>query len=1207
MLTLLHQRVALTLDPANHRLSGFTELTVQPTTVAQLAFLDSRGLAVESVLVNSRRVSWRLHDTLNLYESSAHFPTPTQGGLPKDVFVGEDDLEAAPWFLPARVAPHQHHLAQSRYRRAFAPGRSRELAVALPERVFRPEGTGLAPMVIKVNYLVARPKAGVAFALPFVYTANDVHGRSALLWLPCLDEPHQRGTWTVELTVPRGLLVVAGETTTLHPVAHSPELHTVTWQLLSPVAAHHVGWVLGPLSGATLPPMREELLDDGPELATVPVRCYAADSPTTAANTCAFVPHALAFYALVFGSFPFTAYAVVFVPDLEEPAHFSGLTVVPARMAYGPRALDPLVERTAELATAVAAQWAGVSVSAADREDIWCVDGIAGHMALQYVRRLMGTNEARARVWRLAQTVVALEQGPGRRPIGWGPPHLPFATSDLRHTRRKGTLVVSLLDRRMTRADRLLGLARVLPRLFLQAVLGELPGGVLTTAHFQRLCERVAHRRLEAFFRQWVFLAGVPLVVATHRFNKKRTVIEVILRQQMVLLKEQAPSNELLEQAMALNDLHPIPSVFTGPIAVRVHEHDGTPHEQMVEVRDTVTRIEIPYNVRKRRRKGEPVEHSSDEEEVDEAPTHTLGDVLVNPHELLEWQLEDALPEHDTYEWVRIDTEGEWAARWQVTQPDSMYAAQLRQDRDVEAHLEAVARVARRPPTPQLVTLLVRTVMDQRYFYQVRADAYTALAAYATPENRMAGLHQVLMAATALVCFPGTAIPRNNHFELYGELVLQKAVPGALAAIRDDHGRCPAPVRAMLLAFARYNDNRHNAYDDGGWVLVVVSALAASVDGDSAHKHDVLQEIRRIRALEELRPNPDPQVAEACLAAEVVLGEALWQRLLVCTQQPALQSQAMEALLSAGGLRDRHVLRYWWALVVACGDAHGARARMFHTLVAALVAVGCGGERVAEDRAAVVTEESGEDQLRARRDAYARKTVAGTVRVLRRDFGRGLARVLWRCLHSTLLGPHERAVAYELCGVLYPAKDAVLVTVWIPNVEARELKRRLGAHADGTEVVVRREGRFKISLGRKKEKVKMVLVLPRWKEKHARVVRGDGGLVVAIKQGPLRYVRIKNGTAEASAVGWGRNQQPAGSVEPVDAVMDSGEAPKAEAESTVPKAEAEETIPGEAAEASRPSSTPSVAVASSEPEAAPEPETAPAPTPAPKIRLKFKP
>ncbi|OMH81890.1 Transcription initiation factor TFIID subunit 2 [Zancudomyces culisetae] len=81
---------------------------------------------------------------------------------------------------------------------------------------------------------------------------------------------------------------------------------------------------------------------------------------------------------------------------------------------------------------------------------------------------------------------------------------------------------------------------------------------------------------------------------------------------------------------------------------------------------------------------------------------------------VVEWGEDDEASLHSSsVEWIRIDSDMEWACRIQFEQADYMWAAQLQRDRDVVAQVESVDAL-KYLPSAAASTSLMRTVMDTR-------------------------------------------------------------------------------------------------------------------------------------------------------------------------------------------------------------------------------------------------------------------------------------------------------------------------------------------------------------------------------------------------------------------------------------------------------------------------------------------------------------
>lgn len=138
-------------------------------------------------------------------------------------------------------------------------------------------------------------------------------------------------------------------------------------------------------------------------------------------------------------------------------------------------------------------------------------------------------------------------------------------------------------------------------------------------------------------------------------------------------------------------------------MTIRIHEADGTPYEHIVEIKDALTKFDIPYNtkykrLKRSRRQKERTSVASGLEFAndgnDDVLLYCLGDVLQSEEEMKDWRLvdwskddEDRMSQ-ESYEWIRMDADFEWICKMSITMPGYMYLSQLQQDRDVVAQLE---------------------------------------------------------------------------------------------------------------------------------------------------------------------------------------------------------------------------------------------------------------------------------------------------------------------------------------------------------------------------------------------------------------------------------------------------------------------------------------------------------------------------------------
>lgn len=137
-------------------------------------------------------------------------------------------------------------------------------------------------------------------------------------------------------------------------------------------------------------------------------------------------------------------------------------------------------------------------------------------------------------------------------------------------------------------------------------------------------------------------------------------------------------------------------------MTVRIHEADGTPYEHIIEIKESKTTFEIPYNTkykrlkRSRRQKERTAAAGIDYTGGgnDDVLLYSLGDVLQSEEEVKEWKLAEWSKDDEekmsleSYEWIRMDADFEWICKMSIQMQSYMWVSQLQQDRDVVAQLE---------------------------------------------------------------------------------------------------------------------------------------------------------------------------------------------------------------------------------------------------------------------------------------------------------------------------------------------------------------------------------------------------------------------------------------------------------------------------------------------------------------------------------------
>lgn len=1116
-----HQKVSIDVDLATCTIQGWTELTIVPTdgNLKQIR-LDARQMQVHAVNIDNRPA----------------------------VFSHQDYLVSQTHLGQGYGSTPSHTIPKRRLRNLLTDSNTGELTITIPKGVrltplesgsasesllsmgnLPTDGTLYNPLTIKVDYAVNGSTAGFRFvggaksglkrSFWHAYTSHNPIGQATSTWVPCVDGLWELCTWKLEISVvktlkqlrpneeveaveddddeadsneedEREILVVCNTATPqqdLHPFFRK-EKKVVSFRLFTAVSAHHVGFAVGPFQHTSITELRR--VEEDYEVARdsgASISVYALpDKTLDVSNSCLFLDHALEYFSGEFGSYPFSTYCVCFVSELEvDSVSAASLAICNEKLLFGQDLIEPIFSSTKALTYALASQWSGVNVVPKTWHDLWLTNAIAYYMSFLYFRKLMGNNEYKFMLKKRSEEICNVDVN--KPPIGSARMLYPVFEQDLDFMRLKGPVVLFILNKRMTKTDGSLGLSRVLPKLFLQAMSGDLKS-CLSTAHFIKLCERVGHSRLEAFFDQWVYGSGFPIFHVTQRFNKKRMVVEMSIRQ-MQISEAPVPSldKDRFFQDSTLNvgsDEYKASPIFTGPMTIRIHEADGTPYEHVVDLKETHTKLDIQYNTKykrlRRRHQRKAAAPGTDIDDVnmdgidgDEGVLlHCLGDVLQSEKNMRDWRLKDwGKDEEDhmineAFEWIRIDSDFEWICKMFVNQPDYMYVSQLQQDRAVEAQYDAVRFLANSKPKALFSTILVRTLMDNRYFYGIRVEAAMGLAKMAVPETEYVGQYHLLKAFQRLFCFEGSLIPAANNFSDFPLYFIQMAIPRALSRVKDGMGNCPINVRKFLLDLLRYNDNSSNDFNDCFYVVRLIEYIAdgiRSADKSSAESlqvaNEALVQIDRVQRMDRWIASRFNMVTIAAMEFkrslarsghfDVITGfieEAL--QFSHTGHSPEVRVKAFQNLLSLGGYQHEELLYYFFFTM-----NHDRSNYIRHELVGVLsrvlgeialegdfgpskvngAAASANGEMNGN---AFVIQESNDASITARKEQLARQTLSGAAALIQKSLGRDA------CLHTSIVDSladgwltdiFSKRTLLEICEVIFPEKDSVMVSLPLPR------------------------------------------------------------------------------------------------------------------------------------------------------------------------------
>ncbi|POY76846.1 hypothetical protein BMF94_0098 [Rhodotorula taiwanensis] len=685
------------------------------------------------------------------------------------------------------------------------------------------------------------------------------------------DDDETDGEWPIS---------VAASGELVEQVVHPDRSDRVIWHFVqvSPVSAQQVAWAVGPFvvtevkaarKGADGHELTEEELealeeedeegdgagvarhDEGP---TIHAMCLPGREAEMEYSV-GVIRQAMDFYAVTFASYPFSDYTIAFVDSLASSSptfHAAGLTLMSSDVLHPPSVIDQAYETRHMLAHALAVQWSGVHLIPRTPSDSWLVIGIALHMTGLFVKHLWGNNEYRFRLKKDMNRCV--EQDIQFEPI-CVPARLTIPEpAQMQFIALKAPLVLNILDKHLRKAGTSLGLDKVLPKVFLDAISGD-GGGIasqLSTTAFMRTCRKAcggSSEALKIFFDQWVYGSGCPTFEVSANFNRKRMAVELNVTQRCYAYawSQKAPWE-------AQGHLRPIP-LFDGQMTIRIHEADGTPYEHVLTIQDAFKRHEVPFNTKYKRVRRNTKRYQARQAAATAA---ALGDtdaqedlglmdvgfslgMWEDEKERDRWRVADWTEEDDmmmsqaTYEWIRIDAELDWICIVKFTQPDFMWISQLQRDRDVVAQLDAIHALSSMP-SPIVSSNLCKTVLVSNYFVRIRMEAALALISCATLEQQYLGLFHLLKLFQAWFCFEPDVethdpfgfrcIPQTNDFSDFTLYFIKKTLLTAISMVRDEHGQTPPVVQQFLVDLLTYNDNLGNKYSDAFYIATIMNSLS---------------------------------------------------------------------------------------------------------------------------------------------------------------------------------------------------------------------------------------------------------------------------------------------------------------------------------------------------------------------------------------------
>ncbi|RMZ78794.1 hypothetical protein DV738_g3635, partial [Chaetothyriales sp. CBS 135597] len=1140
--SLAHQKVELDLDFSEY-VTGRTEIVIFPKSPSlKFISLNSRSCRVKNVKINGlspasishqdpcSQLSLHFDATINQHHiltkkiarSCEAVPQADLViGLPPKLKIQRVDQEGA----TIRIPPHE------------ADGKD---SAATTQALTDASDAEYTPLTISMDFATDHISEAVQFVSgtsgsgkwPHLYTRGTNSRAISSAIFPCVDVLRARCTWDIAITCPRTVgdaiiqrtvedkagrlalqeklqkqtrpahelremvVICSGKMVDENIVKNDSTKKTVSFSCLKQLSAQQIGFAVGPFERINLNALREadEIAKLGENAVDISAYCLPGRGEE-AKNTCLPLTWAVDTFVTKYMACPAQSFAVCFVEEAgRDTAVFAHTAMCSTRLLYPESVIDTSNDVTRKLVHTIAAQWSGIDIIPETRNDTWAVVGVAYFITDLFMRELCGTNEYRYQMKLNADRVFELDrERPSIYDMG---SYLHIDPSGYEFLALKAPVVLFVLDRRMAKAAGASKMPNIIGRIFQRARQGDMPNNTLSTEFFQKTVERFAHFSINEFMEQWVKGAGCPKFQAFQKFNKKKLVIEMQIKQ-----VHAAALDRDLQAGTFMRDVREdweevfageVQPVFTGPMTIRIHEADGTPYEHIVQIKDRVTNIDIPYNTKykrlkrsKQQRKSAPGRGQAEGDEESDALVYCLGDTLQSEEDIKDWKIREWTQEDEermnaeSYEWIRLDADFEWITQIELNLPGYMFASQLQQDRDVVAQMYALERISIYSGERLVSSILVRTLVDRRYFYGIRQLAAKALVRHATEEKGAdyIGLFHLQKSFESMYCVndSGSAIPRPNDFSDRQAYTVQCSIIEAFSKIRDSKGYTPHRVKEFLLDKLRYNDNSSNEYSDAFYIATVMRSLTTALLARSTRRLDAddigveeatelnamhqfekqcVEEIDRYRRMDEWTSSFQNLYCRTALQCQARLAEAgiikfsplHFMQYTRPGNYDMLRMEAFNILATQALFEDAQaaVLEYMVNCMVVSSSSYirqGIQAAFGRVLAGRAMGLDHDGIVIDDDPAEatdlVLEERTNMEAAAAKKEAAKarRQNVEAAQEALMKELGEypPLKRALWAAITYPQIRLEDMAVMLDFARMLYPAENKARLTLKYPR------------------------------------------------------------------------------------------------------------------------------------------------------------------------------
>jgi transcription initiation factor TFIID subunit 2 len=466
---------------------------------------------------------------------------------------------------------------------------------------------------------------------------------------------------------------------------------------------------------------------------------------------------------------------------------------------------------------------------------------------------------------------------------------------------------------------------------------------------------------------------------------------------------------------------------------------------------------------------------------------------LQTPEEVSEWRLTEwsdedmAKMDAESYEWIRLDADFEWICQITLQMPGYMFVSQLQQDRDVVAQYESINAIKSYPANGLSSTVLVRTMMDRRYFHGIRTAAAEGLVKSADEAVDYVGLFHLKKAFEEMFCALEleSRMTRPNDFSDRSAYFLQCKIIEAISKVRDAKGGAPREVKEFLLEKLKFNDNSVNDYSDCYYVATLMKAITDAVvakpkfssttevdlmDADEEEERnieyrleqDCLAEIDRHRRMDEWASSYQNIYTRTALECQLRLsnagiGHTTAMHFLPYTRPKnfdMLRLTAFNNLVESNIFDNESVLRYFlYCLVSDPSPWIRENLRRSFGKALAIKAIGETAAEIKQPQDGLVIEE--EATLEAQQAELARKTtIEGALYALGDELDKheALHSALWSALNSPYVGLGELQALLDFCKMLYPPIYEMKVVLKYPRYWKVEVEGKVRTFTHSTRM-----------------------------------------------------------------------------------------------------------------------------------------------------------